>query len=263
MPIAPIVLLSISPILGLNIAIDNPCSFTLTGTGFITGCVVTFSKTGSTSITAASVVLVSSTTITGTVNITNVTAGQWNVTVTTTETLPRITALSNAFSVVLFEPITVLADVIESELGLTDAQITIYNQKYNIPTSKGLFIVLSIVSTKVISVSNFIDSDGYENQQVSNVSLIQIDAMSANDEARQRSMEIIGALGSITAQNVQSRYGFKISQVPMNFNDASGLEETARLNRYTMTLNLFSLYTKTKTGSYYTQISATPSIDKI
>lgn len=153
------------------------------------------------------------------------------------------------------EPIKVIADILLSELELTTDQIILDYQKFNIPNTPGLFIALDYIGGKAIGNNNYADdagSDGMvETQQVAMNHLIQIDIMSFDSSARTRKEEVIMALRSIFSQQAQDANDMQIARMPGEFQNASSLEETKILNRFTMTIVTKSVYTKTKSASYY------------
>ena len=153
-------------------------------------------------------------------------------------------------------PIDIVCDVIQQELGLEDTQVMEYNEEFMIPTVPGIFIVASIVNDKILAVENSLDADGNEVQEVAMMSMIQIDIMSKNQEARERRIEVVAALGSMYAQEQYINNSMKVGRIPADFVDTSALEESARMNRYTATVTVNSLYRKTKDGAYYNVIQA-------
>jgi hypothetical protein len=153
------------------------------------------------------------------------------------------------------EPIKVLADVIQSEMGLDDGHVVLTNQKWPIPKDQGLFVVLGVVSSKVIGNNNYFQDDGAgggsEVQQAVTSEMIQVDAMSFDSSARARKEEIIMALASQASLRAQSEQSIQIAWMPEGFANTSFLEETAMLNRFTMTLTVKSIRTKTKSAEFY------------
>ena len=53
------------------------------------------------------------------------------------------------------EPVKLIADVIESELGLASGQVMVTNQKYNIPKTPGLYVVVRYLAGKAIANNNY------------------------------------------------------------------------------------------------------------
>ena len=146
------------------------------------------------------------------------------------------------------EPIKILADIIQSEMELTDEQVMVYNQRSVIPTSEGLYIFLVLVEPgKVISNRSYFNNATQEEmQQMAVVQIIQINIMSANSEARQRCFEVLMALQSNYAIDQCFKYNISIAKSPANFIDASEAEGSAQINRYSTSVAVNCMYSKTK-----------------
>jgi len=153
------------------------------------------------------------------------------------------------------EPIKVVADILQTELGLTNGHVLLSYQQFKLPSDSGLYIILNNISGKAIGNNNYFDSTligMQETQQVAMHEIVQIDLMSADNSARTRKIEVIAALMSKYSQQQQEINTVKIGRIPSEFSDTSSLEETQFLYRFTMTIPIFSLYTKTKIiADYY------------
>ena len=158
------------------------------------------------------------------------------------------------------EPVKVIADILQSELELETGRVRLENQRLNVATA-GLTIVVGYVSGKPIGNNNYSVSDGdgpddgmTEVQELTMHHLVQIDAMSFDDTARRRLPEILQALASIKAQQSMGTNLMNISRIPASgFLNVSALEETAMLNRYTITVAVTALHRKEKMAPYYDQ----------
>lgn len=161
------------------------------------------------------------------------------------------------------EAIKILADVIQHELELQDGQVMLENQQYNIPQTQGVFVVLSYVSGAVIGNNSYpvpTPAGMTERLEVNMRYLVQIDIMSADASARLRKEEVIMALGSMYSQNLQTANGMSIGPVPPGgFINAGSLEQTLRLNRYTMTVAVTARTVKTKAVDYFSEFP-TPEV---
>jgi hypothetical protein len=170
------------------------------------------------------------------------------------------------------EPMKVLADILVHELELDDivvdnvelSPVMLYNERYKIPaTYQGIYIVLSIVSSKVIGQVNRAENatDGLtEVQGITRNEMIQIDLMSANSDARTRRDEAVMALNSLYAQQQCELYNMKISRTPPQIVDLSMLEGSSRMNRYAITINAQSAYNRTKDAEYYDTFQNPPTV---
>lgn len=161
------------------------------------------------------------------------------------------------------DPAKVLRDIIINEMGLTAQQVEVYNQKYDIPTVPGIYVAISFVSGRCIGAKSYVEDAGVDDhdvdlglteiQEVAMNELYQIDIMSADLTARARKEELILAMTSIFAQQQCEKYQMNIASIPQNFMDASDVEGSARLTRYTMTIAVNALYKKIKAAPYYDQ----------
>lgn len=155
------------------------------------------------------------------------------------------------------EPIKVIADILQTEMQIPEGQIMLGYEKWDIPPNPDLYIALTYVGGKAIGNSNYFTSVGnlpgqqIEHQEVAMRHVVQIDLLSFGPEARIRKEEVLMALRSIYSQQQQEKYLMSIARVPSDFVDASTLEETKMLNRFTLTVPITALHTKTKAAPYY------------
>lgn len=149
------------------------------------------------------------------------------------------------------EAVKVIGDILASELDLRTtgetAQIMLTNERFNIPPTNELYIALSYISGKPIANNNYFDGNtAIETQAVVMLYQIQIDIMSFDATARTRKEEVYQALRSIFAQAQMETNNMQVARMPLAFTDASSLEESKMLNRYTMTIAVSALLIKQK-----------------
>ncbi len=153
------------------------------------------------------------------------------------------------------EILQILGDVIQQQLGLRDDQVILAYQKFKIPPTGDLLVVLSIVDSKFIGINDkYAPSDklGVIETQVATVrDLIQIDIMSMSDKARKSKNHVVMALSSIQSEQEQEAGSFQIASLPMNFINTSSLEETQFLERYTATIAVVHGETQEQVPSYF------------
>ena len=160
------------------------------------------------------------------------------------------------------EPIKVLADILQAELGLADGMVMVINQKWIIPNTGNLFIALSYKGPgKVLGSVNTLEdvaggAGSNEIQEVSMLHEVQIDIMSYGDEARTRKEEIAMALNSQYSARAQAENSMRIGRQPSPFMDASSLEATGRLNRFITNISIGAVHRKVKTAEYYDKFAA-------
>ena len=165
------------------------------------------------------------------------------------------------------EAIKVIGDVLASELGLRssgpDSQIMLTNERFDIPVNNDIYIALGYIDGKAIGNNNYAvptDAGMNEIQQVTMLYHIQIDMMSFGPDARTRKEEIFQALRSLAAQTAMETWNMQIARMPGVFVDASSLEATKMLNRYTITIAVTALLTKTKAVQEYYDQFPTPEV---
>lgn len=157
------------------------------------------------------------------------------------------------------EPIKVVADILNFELGLSSGQIMLSEENFTLPKTPGLFVALSYVSSRPIgtAVTNVPAAEGVagmtEVQEAAMDHTIQLDVMSFNDDARLRKEEIVMAFASNSSQRFQADNGVQIARHTAPFIDASTLEETQMLKRFITTIRVKALHRKTKSTDYYDQ----------
>lgn len=163
------------------------------------------------------------------------------------------------------EPVKVIRDILKSELGLSEKRIMLTNSKIDIDTSPGLYIALSYLGGKAIASNNHAEATAAGMVEVQEVTMrhqIQIDILSADDSARLQKEQVILALNSIFSEQTQELNGLHIGRIAGDFVDVSSLEETKILNRYTMTVNVTSLYSNRKSlAGFYTKFPVTTQND--
>ncbi len=151
--------------------------------------------------------------------------------------------------------ITLIREIILSEMELDDDRAIIYNQKFNIPTDDGIFITLSMLGSKCFGNRNVQDADPdgntIERQEVNIQEMIQIDIMSKSTAALFRRWEVIAALSSNHSQQVQEQNSFRIAPIPNGLTDLSHLEGASRNYRFAITIVTLAWYSKNKTIDYY------------
>lgn len=161
------------------------------------------------------------------------------------------------------EAILVIADILSTWMDLNPGQVMLAYQKYNIPTN-GLLIILSAVNDQMISGESYLQDDGNGGQeevgQVLMLSELQIDALSYDDEARQRRFEIPMSVQSPYSEAQQEIQNLQIAKNIMPMQDTSFLEVTKYLSRYTTRIRVTwmqtivhdnAVYNDSFTGEFY------------
>jgi len=178
-----------------------------------------------------------------------------------------------------------IVDIIRRRMALAMDRVVIRNQDFQIPPLPGLYVSVGIVEHMTMATATYMRSAVPENydvpgetfdqpgqnwdepnlpppalvtqievNQITAREVVQIDIMSKNDEALERSWEVIAALNSIYSQQIQELNNFKIFRLPRSFVDTSAAEGGSQLKRYTITFPCFVWYRKETpmaAGDYY------------
>ena len=143
-----------------------------------------------------------------------------------------------------------VADIIKTGLNLTSEQIWLYTQRRNIPTTKGLFVIVGRVSLRPYG-NNAVQegSDLTSGQWMQE--MVSIDLLSANFEAFDKVPNLLGALASPYSLFKQEQLGLHIAKVPLSIVDTSSLEGASMVFRNTITLQVLSAYKQTNTATFF------------
>lgn len=153
-----------------------------------------------------------------------------------------------------------ICKIIQTEMGLSEGQVMIYNQKKNLPPTSGLWVTVGFLTGKPFGSSTKVVDD-VETQIVNMGSVMSIDLMSRDESALDRKEDIVAALGSTFAQQMQEKFSFKIGRLPSNFVDVSEVEGAAILFRYNMSFQVQYVLKKTKKVGFYDTFNHTVLVE--
>ena len=151
-----------------------------------------------------------------------------------------------------------ICDIIQTEMGLADGRVYLYNQKIPEPTDTGLFIVVEQISCKPFGNTRSLDGGGagLDSIQSANFSaMLQIDIISRDISALNRKEEVLMALKSAYAQQQQELNTFYIAPLPMGFVNLSHVDGSAIPYRFNVTINIQYCVTKVKPLDFYSDFS--------
>lgn len=158
----------------------------------------------------------------------------------------------------------ILVDIIKHELDLPDnygttskgdviPSVIIYGQNIKLFNTDKLQITVRTVSQQVYSNRNeYKEILGVytEIQDINEFRIMQVDAYSRNNEARDRFWEIQMALNSTYAQQQMDLYNFKLANIT-NAQNVSGVDGGSDINRFAITFNVLTHQHKEKSINYY------------
>lgn len=158
-----------------------------------------------------------------------------------------------------------LCNILINEMRLDSQRVWVRNQSVEIPNDKELFIVVGMIGgTTIGNVSSMVEvtagdppeTTEQQRSQMVRRERLQVDIASRNNDALLRNWEVVAAMQSLFAQQVQELYNFKIFRVPSDMIDVSEAEGGSQLNRYSVVITCHVWYSKTQTllptyGDYY------------
>jgi hypothetical protein len=182
--------------------------------------------------------------------------------------------MSNIIPITELTVFQFLRSIIIHELEIDEKRVMIFNQKWTIPSYEHMFVVLECQPSQTISSKNFTkdNTETGEFEEIQELNLrehINIQLFSRNMEAMTRKEEVVAALSSIYAQQLQAQYAFKILNRNPSIEDLSLLEGAAQLFRYDIPVIMSTWYQKKKKVDFYDQFpvqvnmnDGLPNIDK-
>jgi len=156
-----------------------------------------------------------------------------------------------------FKTVEVIADIISHEMDIPSGQIALYDQ--SVPSASqltGLHIAIDILEKEVLNnnvrhESRDGDADLWQVQTMQVREHICIHVFSADEEAHERNHEIVFALGSTYAQQVQEEYGMGIGRIPSAYIKVFDAAQTPPVNHYTITITAQRSHFKESKVDYY------------
>lgn len=155
----------------------------------------------------------------------------------------------------MVEPISVIRNIVMTEMELDPKRIWVYNADAPLPKDSGLFCILSLNAqnpySNNVKYEGDIENDTLTEVQEMNIQAdITISLLSKDESARTRAYEVQMALGSTYSQQMQEKNKMHISRIGKVV-DASFLEATSRLNRFDIDCIALYGYKKVKPIDYY------------
>jgi len=158
----------------------------------------------------------------------------------------------------------IITILLKQEMAMPDDSIWLANQNRKIPNDDRLYISVGMVDSQVIgNVNRTAPTVGgmSETQEIVMRENIQIDIFSRSNDAEFRRWEVVAALKSIYATQLQEENEFRIFQIPTSFINSSSAEGGSNINRFSVIVATHVWYKKTKTlatpsGDYYDEFGA-------
>ena len=158
-------------------------------------------------------------------------------------------------------PLLLFCDIIQSELGLAQGRVYLWDQKIMQPTDAGLYVAVSVPSCKPFANTTTPDGSGSglnTIQVVNMLATLDLDIISRGPDARDRKEEVIMALASQYSNSQQEANSFLIGKLPAGsrFLNLSQIDGAAIPYRYKISINMQYAVTKTKAVPYFDTFSS-------
>ena len=144
-------------------------------------------------------------------------------------------------SISVCTPMELVADIIQTELGLGNGQVYLYNSKINIPIDDALYVAVGCLSNKPFANSRvYTVSSGqmYQTQSTNFQSLLSINILSRGPIARDQKEQVILALGSDYAESQMELNSFRIALLSTSFVNLSEVDGAAIPYRFNISAQL-------------------------
>jgi hypothetical protein len=151
-------------------------------------------------------------------------------------------------------PLGLLCDILQTELGLANGRVYFWDQKIFQPTDAGLYIAVSVASSKPFANTWGQSRHGIEGDQyVSMYDLIDIDIISRDMSAFYRRTEVLFAISSFYSEQQQEFNSFSIGRLPpgARFINLSDLDGAAIPYRFRISVAMQYAMARTKAIEYF------------
>lgn len=154
--------------------------------------------------------------------------------------------------------IDLIRTILIREMSLDAERVNIYNQKWKIPATEGLFITVEyrgapkIVSSRSTVVDNGADMIEYQDLNVKENVVVGV--FSRNTDALVQKENVLMSLSSVYSQQIQEANSFKIF-TNLGIEDVSALEGAGILYRFDISAVIHAWYNRTTKPDYYDSFS--------
>lgn len=154
-------------------------------------------------------------------------------------------------SVMVGTPLELVCDIIQTQMGLSNDRIYLWDQKIKSPSDMGVWVFVAEVGNKCIANNNKFDPTLGQIQSVNMRMTLDINIISRDRSAVNRKEEILMALNSFYSERQQELNNFRVYPVPTGFVNLSNIDGAAIPYRFTITVNVVYNVVKTSSVDYY------------
>lgn len=150
--------------------------------------------------------------------------------------------------------IGLLANIIQVEMGLQQEQVSLYQQKFNVPNDEKIHIAVGMLIQKPYGTKRYYeDKTSTLNEIVSTYwkCVAWVEIYSSTNLAFLRKEEIAAAIYSTYSEQIQEANNFKIAKIPSQFTNISSAEGPGIPYRFNISVSMLYTTSKEKAVPYY------------
>ncbi len=156
----------------------------------------------------------------------------------------------------ILDPLQLVCEIIQRELGLSNGRVYIWDQKQNEPKDSAMYVVVSVLTAKPFGNTRRYEAtedDLGVVQSLNMLATLSIDIKSRSTEALRRKEEILMALNSDYSQRQQTKNSFFIGALPpgSQFVNLSIADGTAIPYRFNIGVNMQYFVRKLKSVPFF------------
>lgn len=159
-------------------------------------------------------------------------------------------------------PVMLLADIVQQYMGLSPGRTYLWDQRIPQPSDAGLYVAVSVPFCRPFASTRRLNpATGNTDQAVSMQATVDLDLISRDASARDRSPEAVLALNSDYALSQQYNNGFRLALLPKGFVNLSEVDGAAIPYRYRISVNILYAATKSQSAVFYTSLNFAVTVD--
>lgn len=151
--------------------------------------------------------------------------------------------------------IGLIANIIQVEMGLEQDQVSLYQQKFNVPNDNKVHIAVGMLTQKPYATKREYKDIGSGLNEIVFTSwkcIAWVEIYSSSNLAFLRKEEIASALYSTYSEQIQDANNFKIAKMPSQFTNISSEQGPGIPYRFNISVSLLYTTSKEKPVPYFT-----------
>lgn len=166
-------------------------------------------------------------------------------------------AASAEYDISVCYPLELVCDIIQSQMGLSQGQVYLYNQKISPPNDSRLYVAVGVLIAKPFgNRPAYAGSSGFKAiQSVNMYNLLSIDIFSRSTAALIQKEQVLLALSSPYAQQQMALNCFSVAPISTAFVNVSELDGAAIPYRFNISVGLQYFATLNTDAPYYDTFS--------